>query len=77
MHKVARLERLFYIKLQNNEGSEIKLSRSVETSSKYSPNRVFSELADHYSTGNTSLFPLSSTIVTSPLTVRAPSSCLF
>ena len=31
MHKVARLERSFYIKLQNNEGSEIKLSRSVET----------------------------------------------
>ena len=44
----------------------------MESSSKYSLNRVFSELADHYDS-NSSPFSLSSNIIISPLPAQAPS----
>ena len=59
------LAKLFYMKLQNNEGSEIFIISFDNQSSSKSVNRVFSGLADHWRYSNTSLFSLSSTITSS------------
>ena len=72
----CREHKVFYMKLvQNNEAVKY-LSFDNQSSSKYSVNRVFIGLADHWHCSNATLCSRSSTIITSPLPVLAQSPWL-